>query len=209
MKVLILGATGGTGRHALAEALARGHEVSVLVRDRARLPPGSERVVVHEGDARDPETVSTAVTGQDAVICVLGVGKSLKPEGLIASVAPHIVQAITRSGVKRLVFTSAFGVGQTIDGLPFVPRLMIATMLRRIYADKNRGEAVIRQCAADWTIVYPSMLTDKPKTGQIRHGGRLELRGLPTISRADVGAFLVAQLESQKYVRQGVLITQA
>jgi uncharacterized protein YbjT (DUF2867 family) len=85
---------------------------------------------------------------------------------------------------------------------------MMATMLRKIYADKNIGEEAVRKSALDWTIVYPTMLTDKPGTGRVRTGERLPLRGMPMVSRADVGAYLVSQLDARDYIRKGVLIAQ-
>ena len=208
MRVLILGATGGTGRIALRETLARGHDVTVLVRDRTHLPPGSEQATLRDGDARDAEAVASAVRNQDAVISVLGIGKSLKPEGLIAAAAPNIVQAMDRAGVRRLVFTSAFGIGESMRDVPLLPRIMMATLLRKIYADKNIGEEAVRRSALDWTIVYPTMLTDKPGTGRVRTGERLPLRGMPMVSRADVGAYLASQLDARDHIRKGVLITQ-
>jgi putative NADH-flavin reductase len=211
VRILILGATGGTGQHATREALARGHEVTVLVRNRARLPKAFDRLRIHDGDARDATAVASAVADQDAVISVLGCGAGragLTPNGLIASTAPILVQAMQQGGVRRLVFTSAFGVGVTKRDVPMLPRLFIASLLRHVYADKAAGEASVQHSALDWTIVYPTMLTDGPKTGRLQVAERLALRGMPTISRADVGAVLVSLLESPDTVRKGVMVAQ-
>ena len=89
MKVLVLGATGGTGREVVAQGLERGHDISVFVRDPARLGAVSGRLTVIPGDIRaDPEVLATAVAGQDAVISALGAGNSLKSSGLITYRAP-------------------------------------------------------------------------------------------------------------------------
>jgi putative NADH-flavin reductase len=50
-------------------------------------------------------------------------------------------------------------------------------------------------------------LTGGPRTGRYRVGERLALRGMPTLSRADLAAFLVAQVEDRSYIRKGVLIS--
>jgi putative NADH-flavin reductase len=209
VKVLILGATGGTGRQALAEALVRGYDVTVLVRDRARLPPDIARVTVLDGDVRNADIVANAVKGQDAVVSVLGIGTSLTPNGLIAEATPNILRAMEGAGVKRLVFTSAYGVGETWRDTPTIPRILIRLILKKIYADKMIGDGLVRQSALDWTLVFPTTLTNKPKAGRLRAGERLALGGVPTISRADVGAFLVAEIASRDHIRKGVLITEA
>jgi uncharacterized protein YbjT (DUF2867 family) len=102
---------------------------------------------------------------------------------------------------------SAFGVGATFVDVPIVPRIFIRTLLARIYADKEAGEAIVRQSALDWTLVYPTGLTDGPKTDKVRFGERLPLRGFPTIARSDVAAFLLAELESGRFARTGVLVS--
>jgi len=212
VKLLILGATGGTGRHAVAAALAQGYDVTVLVRDRAKLPPEAARVSIREGDARDPDAVAKAAVGQQAAISILGVGggrAGLTPNGLIAETTPRLLRALEAAGVPRLVFTSAYGVGETWRDVPGIPRILMKTLLKKVYADKTIGDDLVRRSALDWTLVYPTTLNDKPGTGKVRTGERLDLRGVPGVSRADVAAFLVSQVERRDFIRKGVLITQA
>lgn len=207
-KLLVLGATGGTGRQVVTQAMAKGYDVTALVRGAGRLPPGTNRVRVIVGDVRDARAVGEAVDGQDAVVSALGVGGSLKPAGLIEAAAPVIVQAMEQAGVRRLVFTQAYGVGDTYRDTPLIPRLMIAVMLRDLYADKLAGETVLRRSGLDWTLVYPSTLTNGPWTGTYRMGERLTLRGIPMISRTDLAAFLVDQVADRTYVNRGVLVSR-
>jgi len=205
-RILVLGATGGTGRHVVQQAVDAGLEVSVLVRDPAKLPARS-RVRVHTGDLLgDAAGLATAVAGQDAVISTLGVGKSFRSGRLISRSAPALVAAMQAQGVRRLIFTSAFGVGATHRDTPLLPRVFIATLLRDIYADKRDGEAVIQASSLDWTIVYPVGLTDGLRTGAYRVGERLALSGFPRIARADVAEFLLRQVTDRSQVRKGVLI---
>jgi putative NADH-flavin reductase len=110
-------------------------------------------------------------------------------------------------GVNRLVFTSAFGLGDTREGVPFVSRLFRDTLLRGIYADKEAGEAILRASDLNWTFVHPSRLTDGPRTGSYRVGERLPLKGSPSISRADVAEFLIQQVDDPTYMRKTVLVT--
>ena len=208
MNVLVLGATGATGRHVVTRALQLGHLVTTLVRDSQRLRIASDRLRVLTGNVVDDEAaLVSAVSRQDAVICTLGVGKSFKSGGLIAASVPRIVRAMAIQRVRRLIFTSAFGVGDTYRDVPFVPRLFIRTLLRDVYRDKHAGEQALRNSGLDWTLIYPTGLTDGPATGAYRMGERLSLRGFPRIARADVADFLVKQLEDSSYIRKGVLVT--
>jgi putative NADH-flavin reductase len=200
-----LGATGATGRALVEQALAAGHEVTAYVRDSTKLPPGPVRTVT--GDfLLNSATLDDAMRGQDAVISALGVGQSFKPGGLIERAAPRIVDAMQSANVRRLVFTSAFGVGPTWPDTPLLPRLFMRTLLRRIYADKEAGEAAIRQSTVDWTIVYPAGLTAGPRTDRARVGEHLPLRGFPTVSRADVAAVLLRVIEDRATIRSSLLV---
>jgi len=208
MKVLVLGATGGTGREVVAQALAAAHEATVLVRDPARLPPASaNRVRVVTGSVTDnPNALAVAVRGQDAVISALGAGTSLKSRGLMTYSTPLVVQAMTDAGVKRLIVTSACGVGVTWRDVPFLPRIFMQLLLRDLYADKAASEEMLRRSTLDWTLVYPVALTNGPRTGRYQSGERLALTGFPKISRADVAEFLLTQLADPRFVTKGVLV---
>jgi len=206
-RILVLGATGGTGRQVVEQAVAAGVDVTVVTRNPAKLSPAAQSVRTVTGDLlRNTSVLAAAVAGQDAVISTLGVGQSFTPHGLIRTTAPAIVGALQQRGVSRLIFMSAFGVGATRQDTPLLPRLFIATLLRRIYADKEAGEDAILNSRLDWTIVYPVGLTDGPKTGNYRVGERLSLSGFPRISRADVADFLLKQVDDRGFVRKGVLM---
>ena len=206
-KVLVLGATGGTGQQVVAQALQRGHDVTVLVRSPQRLTTPAERLRVLTGSVTDDgQVLAAAVRGQDVVISTLGVGNSLKSSGLIARSVPAIVQAMESQGVRRLIFTSAYGVGATRRDVPILPRILMRLLLRDVYADKEAGDDDLRRSSLDWTLVYPVTLTNGPGTGRYRVGERLTLHGVPTVSRADVAHFILTQVEDDTYVRKGVLI---
>jgi uncharacterized protein YbjT (DUF2867 family) len=207
-RILVLGATGGTGREVVAQAVKRGLAVTVFCREPGTFESGSGNLRVITGSVTsDAAALAAAMRGQDAVISTLGVGKSFKSGGLIATGAANIVRAMTGAGIRRLIFTSAFGVGETYRDAPLLPRLFIGTLLKDVYRDKAAGETAIRAADLDWTIVYPTGLTDRPAAGKCRSGERLALHGVPTISRADVATFLLGQLDDANFVRKGVLIS--
>jgi putative NADH-flavin reductase len=208
VKILILGATGGTGREVVAQGLQRGHELTALVRNPQKLA-ASEKLRVVRGSMADAQALADAVRGQDAVISALGMGNGLKSHGLMAKSVPALIAAMEREGVGRLVLTSAFGVGPTRRDVPLVPRLFQRLLLRDIFADKEAGETALRASRLEWTIVYPAMLTDAAASGRYRAAEHLELHGLPRISRADVAQFLLAAAGDRALVGKSLLIGPA
>lgn len=207
IRLLVLGATGPTGRQVVSQALDQGRVVTVFVRSPERLGALADRVRVFTGSLpADERTLLAAAQGQDAVVSALGIGTSFTPDGLMARSVPVIVRTMEQANVRRLVFMSAFGVGATWECTPFFPRLFIRTLLRRVYADKEAGEESITTSGLDWTLVCPVGLTNGPGTGRYRVGEQLSLRGFPTISRADVAHFLLTQVEDKTYWKTRVLI---
>lgn len=208
MKVLVLGATGATGREIVRQALEQGHSLTVFARHPQNVGSANEAVRVLAGDVLDDSaTLAAAIAGQDVVISALGVGRSFRSGGLIARSAPVIVRAMASHGVSRLIFLSACGVGGTWQLVPIGPRIFMRLLLRDIFADKEAGEDHIVRSDLDWTIVYPVMLTNGSRTGRYRAGEHLDLRGFPSVSRADVADFLIRQLTDPEYVRRGVLVS--
>lgn len=194
MKLVILGATGPTGRHIVTQALETGHDVTILARDRSRTPAPHERLQVVDGDVRNHVALGDALRGQDAVISAIGRGMSFKSENLIAESVPGILLAMQTHSIRRLMFTSALGVGDTYRDAPLLPKIFVRTLLRGIYADKVIGDRLIRRSGLDWTIVQPAQLNDGPITRKYRSGESLPMSGLPAISRADTAHFLLDRL---------------
>jgi uncharacterized protein YbjT (DUF2867 family) len=207
MKILVLGATGGTRRLIVRDALAKGYSVSALVRSKATAPDLAG-VDVIEGDARDEVAILRALDGCDAVVSSLGTGVSLFGEVTLLSIAtPALIDAMTRSGVRRMVSISALGVGDSRGHGGFLfDRVFQPLFLRNAYKDKERQESAIRASSLDWIIVRPGALNDEPARGNIRaltdvagiHGGK--------IARADVARFVVDQLMADTWLRRTPLI---
>ena len=206
MKLVVFGATGPTGRELVSQALEQGHEVTAF----ARRPVPIDNVRVVQGDAmRDPYSVAEALHGQDAAVSALGLGKVLIPNRFFQRSIENIVPAMERAGVKRLVWMSSYGVGDTARDapLPLPLRLAYSTLLAAVFADKEKGERTLRASTLDWTIVYPVTLTDGPRTGTYRAGAELKLDGMPSISRADVAHFMLRELADNAYVKRGVVLS--
>ena len=200
MKLLVFGASGPTGTQLVSQALEQGHEVTALVRNSASVATQEIRIIV--GDAQDPAAVAEAVRGQDAVLSALGRRKTFSSANLLVNSMRAIVPAMERHRVRRLILMSSFGVGDSVREAPLLPRLFFRTLLRDIFADKQAAEALVHRSALEWTIVYPVLLTDGPRTGNYRVGERLELSGFPKISRADVAEFMLKELYDAEYLKR-------
>ena len=205
MKVLVLGATGGTGRLIVRDAVVKGHSVVALVRSMARADlPGAELI---EGDARNENILGRALDGCDAVVSALGTGIGFRKVSLLTEATRALVTAMTRGGVRRLVCISALGVGDSRGHGGFVfDRLFQPLLLGPAYKDKNRQEAAIRASSLDWVVVRPAMLTDEPARGSVR--AVTDLAGINggKIARADVARFVVDQLTTDTWLRRTPVI---
>ena len=207
MKVLILGATGSVGRHLLSQALARGHEVTALVRDESKLGTTHERLHIIVGDALDPVTVDGAVLGQESVVFSLGRSAHRKPTTLFSDATRVLIRAMENHDVRRLVCITGIGAGDSKGHGGFLYDFIIFPFFtRETYRDKDRQEELIRQSSLDWIIVRPASFTNGPLRGNLRVVTDLSGVTIRSISRADVASFVLDQLASNRYLRQIPLV---
>jgi hypothetical protein len=105
------------------------------------------------------------------------------------------------------VWLSSFGVGDTFDWSSTPQKLIYSTLLRSIYADKEIADESIRSSGLDWTVVYPTRLTHGPAMGTYSAGDRLPMKGNPTISRADVAAFMHQAAHDSEWINRTAVIS--
>lgn len=202
MKIVIFGAAGGTGRDVVEQALEQGHEVTAFDRHPSALTIKHPKLTLVQGDIFNAEQVEAAVVGQDAVVCMLGVGPQVT-QPVCSMGTKNIIEAMQKHGVKLFICQSAFAVA-ALDGewrevpwmlpiLPFFPKV------KAMFADKIRQEQFVRQSDLDWVIVRPAQLTNGPKTGRYRVGEPLFIGPNAKISRADVADFILNQLGDKTY----------
>lgn len=210
MRVLVLGATGATGRELVRRAIDDGLRVTAVVRSAAALNERSDVLDVIEGNVTSAELLDAVVPGHDAVVSVLGTRRSLRGLGSMHLMTPAmeaLLPAMERHGVQRLIVLSALGVGETADLAPRSLRLTFKTIFRAVGGDKAASEARIRGSALDWTLVYPPVLSNGPPSGGVLHGADLRVRRLRKITRADLVQFLLEQLRDGQYSRSNVIVS--
>jgi putative NADH-flavin reductase len=206
VKVLVLGATGRVGRLIVDESLDRGHALTALVHSQNRLGDLAARVTIVQGDARDPNAVSTAVAGQAAVIYALGAG-NVRRTTLFSESTSILLTAMERHTVGRLIVVTGVGAGDTKGHGGFLyDRILYPLFTKGIYEDKDRQEALIRQSRTDWTIVRPAPFRTSTPPGPLRAVTRVDGVRLRRISRLEVATFVVDELTLNRYVHQAVFI---
>jgi uncharacterized protein YbjT (DUF2867 family) len=207
-KILVLGGTGGTGRLIVSQAVERGQQVTALVRspEKASDLKGAKLIV---GDVRDEKVLREALEGQDAVVSSLGTPASPFREVTLLSTATRgLVGAMKAENVSRLVCITGMGAGDSAGHGGFLfDNVIFPLLLKKVYADKNRQETIVRDSGLDWILIRPTVLNDKPGHGSVRaltdlsgfHGGG--------ISRADVATFVLDQLHADAWLHRSPLIT--
>jgi uncharacterized protein YbjT (DUF2867 family) len=201
MNLVVLGAAGRTGLLVVDQALSAGHTVTALVRSPEKLTTVNPNLRVLKGDATNTSDLTRAMQGADAVISTLGGTGSV-----IADSSQAIVEAARAAGVSRIVVLSSWLVER--DRMDPVTRLLTGVAMGSLIKDKSAGEQVLRQSELEWTIVYASMLTNRPADGSVAvlpDGAKW--RGSQRISRADVAAWLVEAATSVQHSRSTVAIT--
>ena len=214
MKIIVFGATGGTGKELVRQALEQGHDVTAFVRDPVALtPPGGlpGGLRLFKGDIFDPAAVSEAIDGHRAVLSALG-ARSLKKEGILARALPNILSGMDAHYVERIVALGAAGAyypaGKYQTGwFNLLLATAKTTFLRQPFADQAAQEKLLERSGLNFTIVRPPRLNDKAEAQEVR----VLPDGLPgggwQISRADVADFMLLQLTDPRFHRQGVYIS--
>ncbi len=206
MKILVIGAGGGTGEEVVVQALAQGHDVTALVHDGAKYD-APLHVHVVTGDVLNPATLEKAMPGQEAVVDALGGHTPWKDTGLERDAARNVIESMKNNGVKRLVVVSAIGVGETKDLVPgWYEKLVMPTFLRGAMKDKEQMEPEVEASGLEWTILRPGHLVNGERTGVVKTFEPGTGETAHKITRADVAAFLLEALEGGKYVREAVNI---
>lgn len=208
MKVLLIGATGPTGKEIVKQGLAQFHEITALVRDPSKLAAGGPKLHTVEGDILNPADVDVAMAGHEAVICSLGTGVTFKHVTLFSDGTQHLLHAMRKHSIRRIVCITGIGAGDSRGhGGFFYDHVIEPTVLHSIYEDKDRQEELLRQSDRDWIIVRPGMLTNDAATGHYR--ALLDLTGITVgkIARADVAEFVLKQLTSDEFVHKTPLLT--
>jgi hypothetical protein len=197
--VLILGATGRTGRYLVEQALSAGHTVTALVRDPHALTLRHPRLHLLQGDVLSPEMVNKAMLGQRVVLSALGFSGRRSGESLVKAME-NIVAAMQRYRIYRFICIAPPPAKEGWARRGLLGKLLSPFLQKSAPPDWERQLDSIRGSPLEWVLVRPTRLTDEPARGayQVSVGWSEVPEG---ISRADVATFMLEQLKSRRYVR--------
>lgn len=207
MKLIIFGASGKTGTHLVKQALEAGYSVTAFVRDPLKLTVKHEKLELSTGNVIYPQAVDNAVAGHDAVLVALGTsstGKTtIRSEG-----TKHIIVAMKKHSVKRLIVMTSMGSHESRQQLAFAAKAFFKVALKNVIKDHELQEDYVRESSLDWVIVRPSGLTDAEKTGsyKLALANDASLKA-GRIARADVADFMLKQVKDDSYLGKAVSVT--
>lgn len=218
MKILVVGASAGTGWQTVQHLLQQGHEVTAFARSAPALPQLSPRLRRFAGDAMNPADLARAMPGHEAVIVTLGIhepalrvrlfGPARTPPDVRSSGTRHVIDAMKALGLRRLLVQTSYGVGPTRHRLPLAARLMFALLLEPQIADTERQEQLVRDSGLDWVIVQPVNLTDAADAGAVLASASGDIRGLK-VSRRQVAAYFGQALGTPSVLGRTVALSAA
>jgi putative NADH-flavin reductase len=195
MKLVVLGATGGTGLEIVRRAIDQGHSVTAFVRSAERLKPFRDRITVRQGDLLNGDQLAEAIRDHEAVLSGFGprLPISKTDEDLLHRFALTLTRAMRHAGVRRVVVESTAFLFK--DSLVPPTYLFGRLFFSGVVVDASAMEQVLRKSELNWTIVRPPKLTDNPYTGRYRvREGHLPRFGF-NISRADVADCFIKAVE--------------
>ncbi len=217
MKILILGATGRTGRLIVEEALKQGYDLNVLVRDKNKIPFNSKSIKVYEGTPARRTDLAAAMQGCEVVISALSVAKAsdapwsklISPKNFVSESMKNVIAEANQQNLKRLITISAWGVLETKKDVPFWFKWMIDyTNLRHVYADHESQEKLLAASNLTWTAARPVALNDSKKIKTLIVGFNNLPKPSLYISRRSVARFMVDVVKSDKYDMKSPTISE-
>lgn len=216
MKILLLGATGRTGKWVLKAALKEGHQVVCLARNVQRIPDraGCKRI---EGSPSVETDLAQALAGCDAVINVLNISRRSDfpwsrlrtPADFLSRVIAHLIPLAEKHQVSRVVLCSAWGVGDSHKDIPWWFRWFIDNSnIGVAYRDHEKQENLLAASPLNWSIIRPVGLTNSTKAQKIRESRGNVPKPRLTIGRQSLGRFMVECLEREDLHGKKVVVSK-
>jgi putative NADH-flavin reductase len=208
MKIVVFGASRGTGLKVVEQALAAGHGVTAFVRSSDKFTLQHPGLTLFQGDVLDAAAVEKAIDGQDAVISTLGPARPAVV-GMMEIAARNIVNAMKKHGIRRIVSTTGAGIRQVEDQPKFIDRfisLLLDLFAKQVVLDSAANVRVIMASDLDWTIVRFPRLMDGPHGGDYRVG-YVSRTSSTQLSRADGADFVLKELVEKKWLKKAPLVS--
>jgi uncharacterized protein YbjT (DUF2867 family) len=209
MKILLLGATGRTGKLVIEEAIRKGHKISAIARDPEKLK--DYNIEITQGTPYDSDTVEKALAGCEAVINTLNISRKsdnpwaglVSPEDLISKSATNAVSAMTKAGISRYIALSTIGAGSSWKSTPAILKLIVsASNLKYAFRDHGRQEEILKNSSVGYTICRAPMLSTETNTRGAVAVSEGENPPKMTLSRNSAAEFFINIIENKEYIRE-------
>jgi putative NADH-flavin reductase len=202
MNIVMFGATGTLGSRILDELISRGHNITAVVRDPAKLA-GRENVTGTSGDIYDPSDVADAARGADIVVSAYGPGS--ENPNLLVNATESLIAGTTEAGVRRLLTVGGAGTLEVATGVQLVDTRDFPVEWKEIARAHRDALELLRSSGLDWTnITPPAFIHPGERTGKYRLGANELLtdeRGKSEISAEDFAIALADEVENRRHVR--------
>lgn len=217
MKILILGATGRTGKLILEEALNQGYLVNCLVREPEKIKKNQDNLKILKGTPEHIPDLENALKDCDILISALNISRKTDfpwsklrtPITLMSDVMRNIVSLSNKHKIKRIVVCSAWGVAETEKNIPFWFRWLVKkSNIGIAYKDHERQENELKNSKLDWTVVRPTGLTNFKNDKKIIESYNNRPKPKLTISRKNVAKFMVNSLKRDDLIGRMIVISE-
>jgi len=203
MNVSLYGATGNAGARILKELLARGHQVTAIVRDPVKLPP-QPGLTVRKGDLSDVAQIAEALRGTEAVISAYGPG--LNSPGDLVGATERLVNGLKQAGVERLLMVGGAGSLEVAPGVQLIDSGYLPDEWKPIALAHRDALAILKASNLDWTSLCPAGYFEPgQRTGVFRLGKDnlvANEKGESRISMEDYAIAMVDELVRHAHPRQ-------
>lgn len=216
LNVLVVGATGGTGKATVNSLLKQGHRVTAFSRGVDALANEAKNLIVHKGDVTSEDQISMAMQDQDVVIVTLGInenpirvrlfGAASTIDNVRSEGTKNVIQAMRKHNVKRLIVQSTFGVGETRGFLGFIDQLFFSLILKPQIRDTEEQENLVRNSGLEWVIAQPVHLTDDNVLSSAFLSDNGQTR-LMKVARHSVAQFLSIAANKTDLIGKSVVIS--
>lgn len=194
-KVMVIGATGKTGKHICAELEYKQISYTVFVREQSTSRMEGHSGQIKTGDVLNEDEVAKAFQGEAFTDVVIALGsKELKATAIRSQGTQHVISALKNTQSQaQLHVVSALGIGDSWNQLSWIGKLISKVLIKAAMEDHTEQENHVMNSSLPYHIIRPVSLKDGEATGQVHVQNEGKLPG-STIYRADVAKFLVDSL---------------
>ena len=206
MKLFIIGGSGNIGSRIVAEALSRGHDLTVMTRDPGKVKAQPHLKVV-QGDVMDADSVAKQIKGFDGVINSFGPGIGADAYDKYVQAADALISAARKAKVKRVLWVGGAASLEVKPGVQLLDTLELPPPIKQALSGMREVLYKLRKIDdLDWTFFSPAgEIGPGPRTGKFRLGTDqlvVGTDGKSRISRDDYAIAVVDEMEKPKHIKK-------